>query len=821
MAPCGTVERVALFGRDVRAESEGVLRELGLERRDDPMTNLGSLGFPVEDLQRVRLDVRPGFEPSAKPPVRIFVGTEPAQYRPERILVWSIEQVRDPSRVYEITLMRELPGFDRRRWTTSFTNYRFLIPHLAGGEGRAIYNDEDQIYLSDPAELFDAQMQGHGVLAVSPQDTSVMLVDCARMTSVWPLAACFSESKNQLLARGREIPELFGSLGVEWNARDQEYRDGETRCLHYTTLHTQPWRPFPERFVYYEHPQAHLWFELERSANQAGFQLSTRDEPSPSYARTLDLQRQKLGVALSANREMDTPATDVMDVAICRLISDSEARSLLTIVPGSSKELETCEPQWGCDRIDRIGLAKLVAQPRDQHQADGVLCLRGLDEIPLEDLPWVVDELAGHAKRFVLAYVRAAPARSVSERGGPPTGDVGMPDWWQVFFEHAVARRPGLRWEIVFKGDPDFPSASLSVRSGGAFVGKGLPSVWVLQTESEQDTDRAMRLAAKLGWPTEKRSIRERGAPEPPWPDLVIASGSEGASVARHIRERAAGVTRVVHFGVEGANPISSLDLSVVPSFAGLLSHPRRIQTAGLLPRITEAMREQAAAAWKDRVGEVASPRLAVLLSGESARHGLSQEGAGELARGVVAVAEARGMSILVLEERGMRAGVVEAFRSHVGAAALWCRPSQGEEAPLAAMLDLADAFVVCGGSAENLSEVCATGKPVFIHAPDESRGGGWTGLTDAVSRLVVARADCRPKNRRGTTRPQQWLEYFCARLLASGRVVPVSDLGVLHGALIDRGLAQMLGEKRTSIKEPRMDDADVVARIHALLGVR
>ena len=245
MAPCDTAERGALLGRDVRGENEGVSRELGLERRDDPMTNLGSLGFPVEDLQRVRLDVRPGFEPSAKPPVRIFVGTEPAQYRPERILVWSIEQVRDPSRVYEITLMRELPGFDRRGWTTSFTNYRFLIPHLVGGEGRAIYNDEDQIYLSDPAELFDAQMHGHGVLAVLPQDTSVMLVDCARMTSVWPLAACYSESKKQLLARGREIPELFGSLGIEWNARDQEYREGQTRCLHYTTLHTQPWRPFP------------------------------------------------------------------------------------------------------------------------------------------------------------------------------------------------------------------------------------------------------------------------------------------------------------------------------------------------------------------------------------------------------------------------------------------------------------------------------------------------------------------------------------------------------------------------------------------------
>ena len=99
-----------------------------------------------------------GLARSAKPPVRIFVGTEPAQYRAERVFLWSVEQARDPSRVYEIYLMADLVGFDRRRWLTGFTNYRFAIPHFADGHGRAIYNDVDQIYLCDPAELFDMDM---------------------------------------------------------------------------------------------------------------------------------------------------------------------------------------------------------------------------------------------------------------------------------------------------------------------------------------------------------------------------------------------------------------------------------------------------------------------------------------------------------------------------------------------------------------------------------------------------------------------------------------------------------------------------------------
>ena len=79
------------------------------------------------------LGVRHGATPSPRPPVRIFLGTEPAQHRAERVFVWSIEQVRDPGRVYEIHLMSDLAGFRRLGWLTGFTNYRFAVPHLAAG----------------------------------------------------------------------------------------------------------------------------------------------------------------------------------------------------------------------------------------------------------------------------------------------------------------------------------------------------------------------------------------------------------------------------------------------------------------------------------------------------------------------------------------------------------------------------------------------------------------------------------------------------------------------------------------------------------------
>ena len=106
----------------------------------------------------VRFDPEPGVTPSEKPPVRIFLGTEPLQARAERVFLWSVKAVRDPARAYEIHLMKDLAGYSRDGWTTGFTNYRYAIPALGGEHGRGVYNDVDQIYLADPAPMFDLDM---------------------------------------------------------------------------------------------------------------------------------------------------------------------------------------------------------------------------------------------------------------------------------------------------------------------------------------------------------------------------------------------------------------------------------------------------------------------------------------------------------------------------------------------------------------------------------------------------------------------------------------------------------------------------------------
>ena len=231
---------------------------------------------------RLVLEPETRAQPCSKPPVRIFIGTEAAQFRAERTLLWSIRRLRDPGRTYEIYLMKDLAGFNRMQWLTGFTNYRYAIPEFAGFSGRAIYNDADQIYLDDPAKLFDTDMQDHGVLSINQRDTSVALIDCERMASIWNLKAAQTPGRRRHEARMRETG-LWGPLDEAWNVHGQDYIPGQASLVHYTTIHAQPWRPTPGDYAYLPNPADDIWLALEREADEAGFHPFYAARPSPEF----------------------------------------------------------------------------------------------------------------------------------------------------------------------------------------------------------------------------------------------------------------------------------------------------------------------------------------------------------------------------------------------------------------------------------------------------------------------------------------------------------------------------------------------------------
>lgn len=411
------------------------------------------------------LDVEPGVTPSEKPPVRIYLGTEPAQHRAERVFVWSILQVRDPARRYEIYLMKDLQGFDRARWKTGFTNYRYAIPDLAGKQGRAIYNDVDQIYLADPAELFDMDMNGCGQLCITERETAVMLLDCERMATIWHRADAERSEKHKFFRhRVHAIEGMWGLLPGIWNARDHEYEAGVSKLLHYTTLQTQPWQPFPKVLRYKNNPNGDIWFEMEKAADAAGFTLFTEENPSQGYRKLLEMYRTMheegwTQAGWSAAETFDGKSLNRHIAPVAVLIRETGAKTLLDFGAGKGKFYKPYageDPgsrfksmaQWGDTRVTCYDPGyEPYAGPLEEAY-DGVISTDVLEHITEEDIPWVLDKLFRHATHFVYAVAACYPARKVLPDGQNAHCTVQPPEWWREQMEGAARRNPGVKWQL-------------------------------------------------------------------------------------------------------------------------------------------------------------------------------------------------------------------------------------------------------------------------------------------------------------------------------------------------------------------------------------
>lgn len=731
-----------------------------------------------------------GHAASPLPPVRIFLGTEPAQHRAERVFFHSLQKVRDPARRYEVYRMTRLPGFAQGRWRTGFTNFRFAIPDLAGRHGRAIYNDVDEIYLADPAPLFDLPMGEAGYLALTPSDTAVMLLDCARMAEVWTLERAQRLGKKTLLELAAEKPGLWAPLPAQWHARDMEYQPGFTACLHYTALNLQPWHPTPGQYSYHPHPLGELWRDLEREADAAGYEIFSAAAPSPSYADA--------ATRLAAAPRWRLPA-DVVGLA-------GHVARVVTVGPLDAA---------GFGQVRAVDLDGLTAAMAD------LVAAAHLERCPADDLPWLIDALFAAAGKAV--YLAVAPAAADE----PADTEA----WWRQRLRTAARRHPGRAWRL------DVLDAA-GRRTGGwqAPAGAGAsPAVWLLHGRHAGDNAQIDALAGVVGWPAQTRRLRFsplsrlpgwlKGARPvgltasepvltPPWPDLVIAAGRRSASVARWIARRSGGRTRTVLLGRPRA-PLSAFDLVLTTPQYGL---PVRGNVLHLPapPGARAAPDQTTLDAWRARWAALPRPWVALLVGGDRAPYCLDVDRARRLGEAVGALATRLGGSVLATTGPRTTPAAIEALFAALGERAFRHRYAPGQaDNPYCALLALADQFVVTGDSASMLAEAAASGKPVAVFPPAHRRS-----LAARLQRALERRLGLveRAAGSRGTARQQNRLGRSYDRLLAAGLLSRERDVSAVQQAL---GLPDLPADPAPAVLDPDRQAralADAATRVRDLL---
>lgn len=470
--------------------------------------------------EKIILGVRPGHRPSDKPPVRIFLGSERKQFRAERTFIWSVEKHRDPSRIYEIHLLKGLKGYISGFWITGFTNYRFAIPYFCDYRGRAIYNDVDQVWLTDPAELFDHDMGPAGFLSINDHDSSVMLIDCKRMAGVWSRENVLRTTRKRIEARARAAG-LWGPMDGRYNARDAEYVPGESACVHFTTLHTQPWRPFPDWFVYHHNPTGSLWFDLEDEANRERFLPVSALRPSSAWPDT----------ALALSSRPDGPE-------LGRLLGALER---------------------GLERVPERRVSGL------------------LERVPDADLTWVLNRLFQTSEQLDLELHeplwirRNAPRRPLH--------------YWIEQLQLASRMNPDTRWRLVrrvglrrrvLSGGPLSDGPIIVLRDADPGERATADAAGQALAEYDRRELQAIDLAGtESGAWLRSRLIRH--LPPDQAPAIVVAAGRNANRAARRIAARSARPPALVLIGRDSGSVPEHAGVVLSLNHHGLPPHPNRI----------------------------------------------------------------------------------------------------------------------------------------------------------------------------------------------------------------------------------------------------
>ncbi len=401
-------------------------------------------------------------EAASRPPVRIFVGTEPLQHRAERVFLWSLIKVRNPAREYQVYLMKDLTGYQRDGWKTAFKTYRYAVPSLAGNQGRAIYNDVDQIYLHDPAEFFDLDMGEYGVLCIDDRDSSVMLIDCERMAEIWREADAKTEHQHKVFRRKVQACGLWGHLPARWHARDTEYVAGQSGLLHFTTLHKQPWHPFPGELKYEANEVGEVWHALEDEADAAGFTPWCKANPSEHQRALYDLYRQMHaeGHGKPLEKQLGKQKKAAFGGGLLKphlarigeLVTRHQPSTLLDYgsgkglvyqdspdhAPGSRHKVLQDWPGVAITCFD-LGHAPYAAPVTGPF--DAVISTDMLEHVPEEDVPWMLDELFSLCTGFLYVVAACFPARKHLPDGQNAHCTVMPPEWWHGQVEAAARRR--------------------------------------------------------------------------------------------------------------------------------------------------------------------------------------------------------------------------------------------------------------------------------------------------------------------------------------------------------------------------------------------
>lgn len=275
--------------------------------------------------------------------------------------------------------------------------------------------------------------------------------------------------------------------------------------------------------------------------------------------------------------------------------------------------------------------------------------------------------------------------------------------------------------------------------------------VWALLDEKAGHNSQTLGVIEALGLPYRKKKIFFNGKAKlpnflkfkplntidesksdilsKPWPDIVISCGRRLAPINLEVKKRAAKAGKKVlsvHIMWPGYKPYN-FDLLAIPTHDRILwpfkNSSNILRIIGAPNRINKDFLLQEYRIWSRTIGELPSPKIAVLIGGSSKKGTISISHAKKLVDSLVKMTSGLKASLLVSNSRRTPAYISEYIeenlRKKIGKSFYFHDVSKNIANPYFAYLQLSDMIIVTGDSISMCSEAASTGKPVFIFSPD------------------------------------------------------------------------------------------------------
>ena len=209
---------------------------------------------------------------------------------------------------------------------------------------------------------------------------------------------------------------------------------------------------------------------------------------------------------------------------------------------------------------------------------------------------------------------------------------------------------------------------------------------------------------------------------KPPWPKLVIGCGRRSTPLGLWIKKQSHNYSKFVQIMWPGY-PYKKIDLIFTPEHDKITNKKNVINIFSSPNIIDKNLLKNYYLEWKKKLQYLSSPKIAVLIGGDTKKHKLKPNHIIKLMSSIKLIIDKNKGSLLITTSRRTSTECLKTIEQEIKKLSiqseLWT-PYKNTNNPYFGFLAHSDLIIVTGDSISLCSEASATGKPILIFAPKD-----------------------------------------------------------------------------------------------------